>query len=104
MIRDEIVRSGYQGTILGGCILTGGTSLIDGMQDLAQAELQLPVRIGYPAGVGGLADVVHDPQYSTSVGLVLQAARNRQEGMVMEEDPLLGGIWGRIRSWWKEMA
>ena len=90
MIRDEIIRSGYQGTILGGCILTGGTSLIDGMQDLAQAELQLPVRIGYPAGVGGLADVVHDPQYSTSVGLVLQAARNRQEGMVMEEDPLLG--------------
>lgn len=104
MIRDEVTRSGYQGTILGGCILSGGTSLIEGMQELAQAELFLPVRIGYPAGVGGLADVVNDPQYSTAVGLVLQAARNCREGMVTEGDPLLGGIWGRIRTWWKEMA
>lgn len=104
MIRDEVNRSGYQGTFLGGCILTGGTSLIEGMPELAQAELRLPVRIGCPIGVGGLADVIRDPQYSTAAGLVLQAAKNCREGRVAPGDPLLGSIWGRIRSWWKEMA
>jgi len=104
MIREEVTRSGYQGMLPGGCILTGGTSLINGMLELAHEELQLPVRIGYPEGVGGLAEVVKNPQYSTAVGLVLQAAKNCREEMVAEGDPLLGGIWGRIRSWWKEMA
>jgi cell division protein FtsA len=104
MIREEVSRSGYRGMLPGGCILTGGTALIDGMVELAQEELQLPVRIGYPYGVGGLADVVNNPQYSTAVGLVLQAAKNCREEMVIETDPLLGGIWGRLRSWWKEMA
>lgn len=104
LIREEVEKSGYRGILPGGCVLTGGSVLIDGMVELTQEELQLPVRLGYPEGIGGLAEVVRSPQYSTVVGLVLQAARNYRGDLVPEGDPLLGGIWGRIRSWWREMA
>ncbi|NLK51673.1 MAG: cell division protein FtsA [Syntrophomonadaceae bacterium] len=104
LVREAILRSGYQGALPGGCVLTGGTALLAGMKELAQDELQLPVRIGYPEGLGGLVDVAHSPQFSTVAGLVLQAAKQFQVVIVAEADPLLGGIWGKLKSWWKELA
>lgn len=103
IIRDEIESSGYRGMLSGGCILTGGSALMDGITKIAQEELQIPVRIGFPSGVGGLKDVVQSPQYSTAVGLILYAAQNCQRELD-REDPLLGGLWERIKSWWNEMT
>ncbi|GKT30690.1 hypothetical protein ADUPG1_001640, partial [Aduncisulcus paluster] len=77
LVDQELVRSGYKNMIAAGVVLTGGTSLVDGMQELAEQIFDLPVRIGYPAGVGGLKDVVSSPKYATAVGLLMYGAEKK---------------------------
>ncbi|UCE27278.1 MAG: cell division protein FtsA [Candidatus Coatesbacteria bacterium] len=54
-----------------GVVFTGGASKIQGLPDLAEKVLGVPSRVGYPLEVGGLADAVEDPIYSTAVGLIM---------------------------------
>lgn len=76
LVNRELKRSGFDEFLAGGIVLTGGTVLLDGSDDLAEQIFSLPVRIGYPTGVGGLVDVVNSPAFATGVGLVLYGARN----------------------------
>ena len=62
----------------GGLVLTGGTALMDGLQELAEAMLELRVQIGYPRGLQGLTDRVNHPMYSTGIGLALYGETLRQ--------------------------
>lgn len=71
MIEDEIRRSGYEGLLPAGMVLTGGISGMPHIQQLCSGKLRMPVRTGRPRRVGGLADVFESPAYSTSVGLIL---------------------------------
>lgn len=80
MVRREIDRSGYLGLLPMGIALTGGGSLLPGIVDSATRILDTPSRLELPRGIGGMVDSVADPIYSTSVGLVLYAARHRVEG------------------------
>ncbi len=64
--------------IASGVVLTGGTALMEGMQDAAEKYLGMPVRRGAPRGIGGLTDVVNSPVYATGVGLVLFGSENNQ--------------------------
>ncbi len=76
LVRQEIGRSGFEDRVAAGVVLTGGCSMLEGMPDLVEQVLNLPVRRGLPRGVGGLVDVVRSPMYSTGVGLVLCGAHN----------------------------
>ena len=71
LVQNEIKRSGYDGLLPAGIILTGGTAELQGFKELAREMLGLPVRIGRAHGVGGLADAVSSPAYATAVGLLL---------------------------------
>ena len=55
-------------------MVTGGASVMEGMVELGEEVMGLPVRLGQPGRVGGLSDVVRSPKYSTAVGLVLYGA------------------------------
>lgn len=103
LVQSEIVRSGYRGVLPGGVVLTGGTASLKGISEYAQAELGLPVRIGLPTRLGGLFDAAATPAYASGIGLLIKAARSYQEEMV-RRDPLLGGLWGKLKSWWRELA
>jgi len=92
LVAHEIKRAGYEGIVTGGVVITGGTSLMEGMTDMAERMLDLPARRGMPAGVGGINDHVGNPMYSTGVGLILHAL-HRQEDLGMN-----GGRNGR-RMW-----
>ncbi|MDR2891738.1 MAG: cell division protein FtsA [Deltaproteobacteria bacterium] len=74
LVDQELVRSGYKHLAGAGVVLTGGTSLIDGCQELAEQIFNLPTRIGFPRNVGGLKDVVNSPKYATAVGLLCYGA------------------------------
>jgi len=76
LVNRELKRSGFDEFLAGGIVLTGGTVLLEGSDELAEDIFSLPVRIGYPTGVGGLVDVVNSPAFATGVGLVLYGARN----------------------------
>ncbi len=70
LVMMEIRRSGYEELIPAGVVLTGGASRMEGVVELAEEVFHAPVRIGVPKNVSGLHDVVRNPIYSTTVGLV----------------------------------
>ena len=70
LILQEIKRSGYDGLLPAGMVLTGGTSVLPGIRTLAREVFDFPVRIAGPEGLKGMVDQLHTPAYSTSVGLL----------------------------------
>ena len=88
----------------GGVVLTGGTSLMPGIVDLAEQVFEMPVRLGVPEGLGGLSANVADPRFATGVGLVLHAAQGEGEGASRERR----GVEGRrpgfdFRRWFSDL-
>jgi cell division protein FtsA len=86
LIGDEIKRTGYDGLLSAGMVLTGGTSQLTGIRQLASRVLNMPVRLAQPEGLAGLADQLASPAYSTSVGL-LHWATTMQELAPPNEGP-----------------
>ena len=70
LVQAELRRSGFEELIAAGIVLTGGTSKMEGVSELAEEIFHMPVRIGTPTGVKGLTDIVNNPIYSTGVGLL----------------------------------
>jgi cell division protein FtsA len=101
MVHRELLKSGYENLIPSGVVLTGGTASLEGLPELVEQIFNLPVRRGYPAGVGGLVDVVNNPIYATGVGLVLYG---NQQGFVPGRPPrgdrsLLVRMGQRMKRW-----
>jgi cell division protein FtsA len=80
LVLQEIKRSGYDGLLPAGMILTGGCSLLPGARSLASRVMGLPVRIARPENMVGLTDQLHSPAYSTSVGLLYWALMMSETG------------------------
>jgi cell division protein FtsA len=78
LVKAELQRSGYENLMAAGIVLTGGTSKMEGVIELAEEIFHMPVRIGLPQGVKGLADIVRNPIYSTGVGLLLYGVKQQQ--------------------------
>ena len=70
LVQAELRRSGFEELIAAGIVLTGGTSKMEGVTELAEEIFHMPVRIGAPTNVGGLSDIVNNPIYSTDVRLL----------------------------------
>ena len=79
LIKREIFRAGMDNVITSGIVLTGGSSLLHGITDIAESIFDVPSRLGTPRGISGLIDVVNNPMYATGVGLVLYGAKNQPE-------------------------
>ncbi len=77
MVQAEIKKSGYDGMIPAGLVLTGGTAALTGINDAAAHVMRLPVRTGVPRGLNGLADNLAAPPYATSIGLMLWGMKKR---------------------------
>ena len=105
LIHQEIKRSGIEDLISSGVVITGGASIMEGIQDMGEQVFELPVRIGTPSGVGGLVDIVSSPLYSTAVGLILYAVKNRSEkgfGSTSSDTRLFNKILKRMKEWIQE--
>jgi cell division protein FtsA len=102
LIRDELRRSGFEEIIAAGIVLTGGSAKMEGAIELAEEIFHVPVRLGMPTGVKGLADVITNPIYSTGVGLLLYARENALPG---NRGRSLGGqaktMLDRMKSWFQ---
>lgn len=70
LVHKEIKRSGYDGLLRAGAVITGGGSQLAGIQEVAQKILRCPVRLAKPEYLTGMADTLKNPSYSTSVGLL----------------------------------
>lgn len=107
MVRREIRRAGYDGMLVAGGVLTGGTSLLPGMPEVAEQVLNLSVRLGRPLGVGGLKDIVQNPMYSTAVGLIVHSVSQENEFEVVgaggskskKPSRWMGGMVFKMKGW-----
>jgi cell division protein FtsA len=80
----EVKRSGYDGLLPAGVVLTGGVAQLPGLADLSRTQLHWPVRIGVPAGLASSVMDLSSPEYATSVGLLLWGLRRGQVERVVE--------------------
>lgn len=103
LVRSEISRSGFEDLIASGIVITGGSSLLEGIPELAEQIFNLPVRVGKPTGIGGLVDVVNSPIYATGVGLVLHGAQQgNKHRFKMGDKNLFSKITARMKEWFGE--
>jgi cell division protein FtsA len=101
LVKEELARSGYLPSLNAGLVLTGGGSMLEGLADLAEKMLDLPVRVGGPREVGGLTDSIGTPIHGTGIGLALYGLRQQARG----DGALIGAPWSmarvtyRLREW-----
>ncbi|MCX7816376.1 MAG: cell division protein FtsA [Syntrophales bacterium] len=95
----EIIRSGCEDLLGAGVVLTGGTALLPGIVELAEHLFNVPVRCGYPVGVGGMGDLVSSPAYATGVGLIIYGTKEIAQGRTRMGSGLFGGLFTRLKRW-----
>lgn len=100
LVKSEVRRTGYEDLLASGVVLTGGTSMLDCIEDVAEEVLGLPIRRGEPAGVMGMTEKVDTPEYATGVGLVRYGARHTQRrGFRPSDSGLFTRASDRFRHW-----
>jgi len=104
LVSREIKRTGYEEMVASGVVITGGSSILEGMPEVAEKVLDLPVRRGVPVHVGGLVDIVNNPMYSTAVGLILYALKEQGDRNLRRftDANLFNRVVHRMKSWVKE--
>jgi len=102
MVRREIQKSGYDELIASGMVITGGSTLLEGMPEVAEDVLGLPVRRGIPEGVGGgLVQMIRSPLHATGVGLLLYGINEKFHaplGKSNGQSKHFGGIYKQVKS------
>ncbi|MDR3629877.1 MAG: cell division protein FtsA [Desulfocapsaceae bacterium] len=98
MVNKELMISGLKNRINGGVVITGGTALLANIVDLAEQIFDLPVRLGYPSGVGGAIDDVNTPRCTTAVGLVLYGQKNHYDRKYHDMS-----MYKRVKGWLKKI-
>ncbi|MDD2747613.1 MAG: rod shape-determining protein, partial [Acidithiobacillus ferrooxidans] len=111
LIQAELRRTGYEDMVAAGVVITGGSSKLEGMAELAEEILHLPVRVGEPMHLPGMETVVRTPGHATGVGLVMYGLHNQ---VASQAEPLqnpaiaarenhmdtsFGGVFRKMRSW-----
>ncbi|RTZ73740.1 MAG: cell division protein FtsA [Gammaproteobacteria bacterium] len=101
LVQEELRRSGFESLVAGGIVLTGGSSKMEGLVDLAEEVFHMPVRLGVPQYVTGLVDVVRNPIHATGVGLLLFGQQNSSINVPSESRGMLRATWDRMKSWFQ---
>jgi cell division protein FtsA len=100
----ELKNSGFEDLIASGVVITGGTTILENMPELAEEVLALPVRRGNPKGVGGLVDVVRNPKFATGVGLVINGSENSEfDPFRVDEQNFYQRFASRVGEWFVQM-
>jgi cell division protein FtsA len=103
LVKRELRRSGFEELIGSGIVLTGGSSKMDGIVELAEEVFHVPVRLGMPNHIAGLSEVVKNPIYSTGVGLIQFGLVNQgvRERNKPRERVSVSSVYQRMKSWFK---
>jgi len=102
LVQAELRRSGFEEICAAGIVLTGGSSKMEGVIELAEEIFHMPVRLGVPQHVTGLVDVIRNPIHATGVGLLLFG--NKQQNSFSShplEENSEDSLWKRMKSWFQ---
>jgi cell division protein FtsA len=101
MVQKVLHDSGNEQLTSSGIVLTGGSSVMQGMVELGEEIFHMPVRVGVPRYSGGLADVVRSPRFATAVGLLQEGVWQVQQGRMQRQDGSLRAVLARMREWFQ---
>ena len=100
LIQAELRRSGFEELLSSGIVLTGGSSVMRGMVELGEEVFHMPVRLGVPQYVGGLAEVVRNPRFSTGLGLLLAGfEQHKRNHLVRMQTGGLKQLLEKMKTW-----
>ncbi len=101
LVQKEVTKSGYESSLASGIVATGGTMLLAGAVEMADRSFGLPVRLGTPARVGGLVDIINSPIHAAAVGLTLHGVKrqHRSAAFRLREDKILLKVKHRMSDW-----
>jgi cell division protein FtsA len=104
LVELEVRRAGFMRQVAAGVVVTGGSSIMEGVPELAEQLFDLPVRLGMPTGVGGLKEVVTSPMYATGVGLVLYGREHLDHRRFdrFSERTLVDKVIKRMMQWFSD--
>ena len=107
LVKDSFERSGIQRNMLAGVVLTGGTSLTEGCQELGEQIFKCPTRIGLPRNIEGLKELVNNPACATAVGLLRIGVEKELSGQKKfsppEENKFFDGLLDRMKKWFSDV-
>ena len=107
MARREIMRSGYHDMLPAGCVITGGSMAIKGADYLAQKILNMPVRLGVPNQITGLAELVSTPECATGVGLLIWGSNNQESAksskIRIREAQVFKKVFSSMKTWFADL-
>ncbi len=99
MVQRELIRSGVADHLASGIVLVGGTSLLEGTQELAERVFGMPVRRGLPINLKGMPEELMKPMYTTVAGLLLYQSAARGVGSGIGRNGRLGRLRNRLSDW-----
>ena len=101
LVQAELRRSGFEDMVPAGVVLTGGTSKMEGVVELAEEIFHMPVRVGSPHSIRGLTDIVRNPIYATGVGLLLYGNQHQVDGHSVSARATGSGegVFSRLKTW-----
>ena len=100
---NEIRNTGLSEMMSAGLVLTGGASSLEGVAELAESIMHMPVRVGYPRGVKGLVELVNNPAYATAVGLCVYESGKPSYSFKSKGTNVFERLWERMIAWFKEV-
>ena len=101
LVQKVLRESGYEELLSSGIVITGGSSVMQGMVELGEEIFHMPVRLGVPRYSGGLSDVIRSPRYSTAVGLLLDGKMRTERGMLARQGGSFRQVMSRMREWFQ---
>jgi cell division protein FtsA len=100
LVKEELDKKDFKDLLAGGIVLTGGASLLDGTDKIAEEVFEMPVRIGTPSGINGLVEEVSSPEFATGVGLVYYGLNALPESFMENRGAgLFTNIKHRMSNW-----
>jgi len=99
LVARDLAKAGFEDAATAGVVVTGGTSILEGVPEVAEAVFALPVRRGMPGDVGGLSDIVRSPIHSTAVGLALYGSRHAPRAANGATELSFGAALKRAAAW-----
>ncbi len=105
LLYHDLVRSDFDGMISSGVVVTGGSAELQGITEMAEHVFNAPARVGYPQGIGGLAEIVNKPMYATAVGLVIYGskANKKHKKFRIRDSNIFNRVMNRMKKWFSDV-
>jgi cell division protein FtsA len=101
LVQQVLRQSSFEDLLSSGIVLTGGSSVLQGMVELGEEIFHMPVRLGVPRYTGGLQDVVQHPRHATAVGLLLEGKSQFERGIAARQTGSFRATLRRMREWFQ---